>query len=144
MPVQDQAVWPTVNITVAGRRRTYGRGELLPDPADEREAHSRQLLRLGGALRVVEVVFTEADRTRRGGAASAAQAAEAAGVTTAVADHGGMPSGAPVVLGPPPPRMATQKDWAAYAVTQGMPEEEAAAMTRDALWERFRAEPPAE
>jgi hypothetical protein len=146
MPVQDQAVWKTVNATSGGQARTYRRGDLLPPPATDAEANQRTLLRLGGALRVVEVVFTPEELASRGRGAgqSPAQASAAAGVVSATvapvknADPRVATVGAPVVLGPKPAGHAPKGEWVEYAVSQGMTEAEAKDTTRDALAEKYR------
>jgi hypothetical protein len=144
MPVQDQAVWKSVTLVTAGAQHVYQRGELLPPPASDQESSQRTLLRLGGALRVVEVVYTPeelAARGRRPGQGPA-QADEGAGwvATAVVAPAGADPRGAPVVLGPKPPVHATKGDWVTYAVEHGMTEAEAKDMTRDGLAEHYRDE----
>jgi hypothetical protein len=146
MPVQDQAVWKTVTLSTAGVPHVYARGDLLPPPTTDAEANQRSLARLGGALRVVEVVFTPEELATRGRAhgQSPSQASEAAGVVSATvtppvnADPRVATVGAPVVLGPKPAAHATKKEWKEYAITQGMGEAEAEAMTRDALAEQYR------
>jgi hypothetical protein len=107
MAIQDQAVWASVNVPHPEKGSVnYKRGELLPDPASEEEAAARSLLRLGGALRTVEVVYTPeelADQaTARAELAAAASAAQDPGADpaehppTLTATHG-----SPVVIGPP-------------------------------------------
>jgi hypothetical protein len=143
MPVQDQVVWQNVNVSVGGKNRHFARGELLPNPTSEPEANNRALLRLGGALRVVEVVYTEAElAARRRGRARPADTAERAGITSAAAPTSAAPAEAPaagpVVLGPKPAAHGTKADWKAYAIAQGMPEAEADGMTRDQLIHHYR------
>lgn len=58
MPTQDQVVWSNCNVFVDGEHQTFTRGALLPTAASPDEEAQRGLLRLGGALRVVEVVYT--------------------------------------------------------------------------------------
>ena len=143
MPVQDQAVWKSVNVTVDGKAAVFGRGALLPPPATDQEANTRTLLRLGGALRVVEVVYTPdelAARARRPGQGPA-EADHAAGVVaTAVAPPADAdPRGAaPVVLGPKPPAHGTKAAWVEYAAAHGMTAAAAETLSRDALAERFK------
>jgi hypothetical protein len=142
MPVQDQVVWQTINVNVGGQRRHFARGELLPAPVSEAEANARALMRLGGALRVVEVVYTEAElAARRRGRARPADAAERAGITAAAPAStatAAAPASGPVVLGPKPAAHGTKADWKAYAIAQGMPEAEADGMTRDQLIHEYR------
>jgi hypothetical protein len=150
MPVQDQVVWQSVNVAVRGRLRTFKRGELLPPPADDKEANLRALARLGGALKVVEVVRVAPDPATR---TSPAQAAAMAGIpaspspgTTpgpapaaeAAAPAAGESTAPPVVLGPPPPAHGSKRDWVDYAVTQGMDRAEAEGMGRDQLAQHYR------
>lgn len=114
MATMDQAVWANVNVTVEGEHAAFARGALLPEPATAEEASERTLLRLGGALRTVEVVYTQdelADMARARGDATAAREAQfgvdpdlpmgdqmsgtaTTGVSTMVE-----PSGSPVVIG---------------------------------------------
>jgi hypothetical protein len=153
MPVQDQVVWQNVNVTVAGRNRNFARGELLPNPTSEPEANNRALLRLGGALRVVEVVYTEAELAqRRRSTARPAAAAARAGITAAepapaapaaaqaaTPEKPAEPPGSgPVVLGPKPVPSATKHEWKDYAVSQGMEPADADDMTRDQLAAKYR------
>jgi hypothetical protein len=74
MPTQDQVVWASVNILTASGSTPFTRGSLLPEPRPE-EAESRALLRLGGAIRTVEVVFTQEELAEQAGASAAATAA---------------------------------------------------------------------
>jgi hypothetical protein len=145
MPVQDQAVWRSVTVPVSGKSQSFQRGELLPPPASEAENSQRSLLRLGGALRVVEVVFTPEELAARQGRPGQGPAATSAGagVTAAVAPAPGADPrspnlGGPVVLGPKPAGHATKKEWAEYAQSQGMDKAEAEGMTRDQLAEHYR------
>jgi hypothetical protein len=145
MPVQDQVVWQNVNVAVGGQSRNFARGALLPNPTSEAEANTRALLRLGGALRVVEVVYTEAELAqRRRGPARPAEASARAGITAAepaapaATATAQAPASGPVVLGPKPVPSATKRDWADYAVSQGMPRAEAEDMTRDQLAAKYR------
>jgi hypothetical protein len=145
MPVQDQAVWKHVTLKVGGKQHVFHRGELLPPPASEAENNIRALARIGGALRVVEVVFTPdelATRSHRQGQGPAATNT-AAGVPAAVAPAPGTDprGGAPVVLGPKPAAHATKGEWVTYATDHGMTEAEAKDMTRDALAEHYHDEP---
>jgi hypothetical protein len=78
MPVMDQVVWASVNIASASGTTAYGRGALLPDPADPEEASTRNLLRIGGALRTVEVVYTAEELAEQMGAQAAASSARVA------------------------------------------------------------------
>jgi hypothetical protein len=145
MPVQDQAVWRQVTVVTGGQNHVYNRGDLLPAPASERENSLRTLLRLGGALRVVEVVFTpdelaaRASRPGQGPAATNTNAGVTATVVPpATADPRVATVGAPLVLGPKPAAHATKKDWKEYATEHGMNADEAESMTRDALAEHYR------
>jgi hypothetical protein len=58
MPTMDQAVWLTVNVRVGDKTEVFERGALLPEAVTTEELTTRALLRLGGAIRVVEVVYT--------------------------------------------------------------------------------------
>ena len=137
MPIQDQAAAKQITVVTAGKAVVYERGELLPPPASDEESNTRALLRLGGAVRVVEVVYTPDELAARSQHAGGARASAAVGVTAAVVTP---PAGsdprqptAPVVLGPKPPDHGTKSAWVDYAVSQGMDREEADRMTRDAL-----------
>jgi hypothetical protein len=143
MPVQDQAVWKSVTVVTHGSPQSFHRGDLLPPPAGDAESNQRALLRLGGALRVVEVVYTPDELRARGqgGGQSPAQAGVSAGLAAAVAPAPGADPrqpAAPVVLGPKPPDHGTKGAWKEYAVSQGMPAAEAESMTRDALAAHYR------
>jgi hypothetical protein len=142
MPVQDQAVWRSVTVVTGGTPKVFNRGELLPPPATDGESGQRTLLRLGGALRVVEVVFTEAELAARGRrqGQGPAESNAGAGVASVVAPGPDQDPrvGAPVVLGPKPPPHGTKREWVAYAETQGMGHEEAEGMTRDGLADKYR------
>jgi hypothetical protein len=74
----DQVVWQNVNLIAGGEPAVFKRGELLPEAADSEEIAQRAMLRAGGALRVVEVVYTEAELAeqarQRGEAAAQAEA----------------------------------------------------------------------
>jgi hypothetical protein len=114
MGTKDQVAWANANITVAGETTPYSRGSLLPETTTPEEAAERSTLRLIGAIRTVEVVYTPeelAEQARSRGAASAAREAAldvdpAAPLGQQVA--GGRetgpptmvePSGSPVVIG---------------------------------------------
>lgn len=74
MPTMDQVVWQNVNLTAGGETAQFKRGDLLPETVDSEEAAQRAMLRAGGALRVVEVVYTAeelADQARARGHATA-------------------------------------------------------------------------
>jgi hypothetical protein len=58
MATQDQVAWASVNVSTAGEQQNYARGALLPEVASAEESAERSLLRLGGAIRTVEVVYT--------------------------------------------------------------------------------------
>jgi hypothetical protein len=142
MPVQDQAVWRHVTVVCGDAPHVFGRGDLLPAPRTDAEASNRTLLRLGGALRVVEVVYTEEELAARGrrpgqGPAEAGHAAGASAVV-APAENADPRGGAPVVLGPKPAPSASKGTWSTYAVEHGMPEAEAEALTRDQIAAKFR------
>lgn len=112
MPM-DQVAWASANVTVGGHSTPYARGALLPAATSDEEAAERSLLRLIGALRPVEVAYTQeevnelvaarAQATAQREAAApvdtsvplAQQAAGTAAGPPALAD----PSGAPVVIG---------------------------------------------
>lgn len=143
MPVQDQAVWRQVNVVTGGTPVVYQRGELLPPPASDAENNTRTLLRLGGALRVVEVVFTPDELKARGEVAGAgpARAGATAGMPATVApgpDSDPRLPVAPVVLGPKPSAQATKTAWVEYAVTQGAERTDAEKLSRDQLAQRYR------
>jgi len=79
MPVQLQVAWEHCNLMVGGKPTSLARGELVPDTDDTEELAQRATLVLGGALRVVEVVFTQAEMAEAvQAAAETAQAAAAA------------------------------------------------------------------
>jgi hypothetical protein len=110
----DQVAWANANITVAGETTPFSRGALLPEPTSPEESAERSTLRLIGAVRTVEVVYTPdelAEQARLRGTASAAREASLdvdpsaplgqqvpgsaeAGPPTMVE-----PSGSPVVIG---------------------------------------------
>jgi hypothetical protein len=147
MPVQDQAMAREVTVRTGGKDRVFTRGDLLPPPTNDAEANTRTLLRIGGALRVVEVVYTPdeiAARSRQPGQGPA-QASAGAGAAAVVApqDSADPRGGAPVVLGPKPPAHATKRQWSEYAVEHGMSEAEVETLTRDQLAEKYRDEPGA-
>lgn len=95
--LKDQVAWKTANIAVAGEPRVWHAGDLLPDPASDEESQIRNVLRLGGAIRAVEVVYTPEEIA----AAGQARAEAAAGVTTAAetAPAPAAPAAAPVIVG---------------------------------------------
>ncbi len=114
MPTMDQVAWANANILVGDSRPPYPRGALLPEPATAEEAADRSLLRMIGAVRTVEVVYTAeelAEQARARGTADAAAAhAGEVDTTLPMGDqvttptpagpptlHGG--TGAPVVIG---------------------------------------------
>lgn len=107
MAIQDQAVWANVNVPHPDKGSvSFKRGELLPEPASDEESAARAILRLGGALRAVEVVYTPEelatrarDRATLAAAATAAHDPEADAAEhppTLTSTHG-----SPVVIGPP-------------------------------------------
>lgn len=59
MPTMDQVAWAQVNVSTGGETAAFKRGDLLPETADPEEIAQRSLLRIGGALRIVEVVYTD-------------------------------------------------------------------------------------
>jgi len=114
MPTMDQVAWAGVNAVVGTQREHFTRGALLPAPATADEAYDRQTLRLIGAIRVVEVVYTPeelAEQMKAAGQQGAAR--EAAGQVDPAAPLGDQtelaaaagpptvtsPGGAPVVIG---------------------------------------------
>lgn len=115
MPTMDQVVWQSVNLAAGeGEATQYKRGDLLPATDDPEQTAQRTLLRLGGAIRVVEVVYTEeelAAQARERGEATARAAvahdvnpAATMGSQTAGGAEPGHPTltsshGAPVVIG---------------------------------------------
>jgi hypothetical protein len=115
MPTMDQVVWQSVNLaTGEGEATQYKRGDLLPFTEDQAQLAQRSLLRLGGAIRVVEVVYTDeelAEQARARGEATS-RAAVAHDVDPAAAMGAQVPGdadpgpptltsshGAPVVIG---------------------------------------------
>lgn len=114
MPTMDQVAWAQVNISTGGETASYKRGDLLPETADPEEAAQRSLLRIGGAIRIVEVVYTAeelAEQARsRGEATAAAMVAHDVDLSVPLAEQtqvGGEPGpptltsahGGPVVIG---------------------------------------------
>jgi hypothetical protein len=110
----DQVAWANANVTVGGDTTPYARGALLPEPTSPEEAAERSTLRLIGAIRSVEVVYTAeelAEQARARGQASAAREAAldvdpAAPLGQQVAGSAQSgpptlvePSGSPVVIG---------------------------------------------
>ena len=76
MPTMDQVAWANANILIGAAREPHSRGSLLPEPVTAEESADRQTLRLIGALRVVEVIYTPdelAEQARAQGAAVAAR-----------------------------------------------------------------------
>jgi hypothetical protein len=125
MAIQDQAVWASVNVPHPDKGSVnYKRGELLPAPASEEEAAARSLLRLGGALRTVEVVYTpeELAEQAQGRAELAAAAAVAADPDADPAEHPPTLTathGSPVVIGPPEGQGAASDDVPQYTGEPG-------------------------
>jgi hypothetical protein len=116
MPIQDQAVWASVNVPHPEKGSVnYKRGELLPDPASDEEAAARSLLRLGGALRTVEVVYTPEELASQA-TARAELAATASAAYEPDPQAGEHPPtltsthGSPVVIGPPGGREGVRDD----------------------------------
>lgn len=123
MPTMDQVVWASVNVHAGGEPQCYKRGDLLPEASSSEEMAQRQLLRQGGALRIVEVVYTAeelADMARaRGEATAAREAAADIDPNVPVAEQvtqpdPGLPvlrepSGSPVVIGDEDLRAAHQQ-----------------------------------
>jgi hypothetical protein len=144
MATMDQVVWQTANVVVGGEHKAFNRGELLPEPASAEEANQRSLLRLGGAIRMVEVVYTPEELAEqaqaRGEAAAAREAALdvdpalPAGEQQAGGEPGRptlvAPGGAPVVIG--------DEDLRAEHEAQA----EEAAQARQAEAERAADKPP--
>ena len=79
MPIQDQAAAKQITVVTAGKPVVYERGELLPPPVNDEESNTRALLRLGGAVRVVEVVYTPDELAARSQHAGGARASAAWG-----------------------------------------------------------------
>jgi hypothetical protein len=117
MPTQDQVTWAAVNLVVGGETQSFTRGALLPEVTDGEESAHRSLLRAGGAIRTVEVVYTPeelAAAAKQRGEAAAANAAQhdvdpalpSGGQVTGTAKPGPptleAPGHAPVVVGPEP------------------------------------------
>ena len=114
MPTMDQVAWAQVNVSTGGETAAFKRGDLLPETADPEEMAQRSLLRIGGALRIVEVVYTDeelAEQARaRGEATASAMVAHDVdpsvplGEQTATGGEPGLPTltsahGGPVVIG---------------------------------------------
>jgi hypothetical protein len=114
MATMDQAAWANVNVLVGKIREPFTRGALLPEPGTAEEAYDRQTLRLIGAIRVVDVVYTAeelaAQMQARGEADAAREAAGQVDVSVPLGDQTeqaaapGPPTvsggaGAPVVIG---------------------------------------------
>lgn len=119
MPTMDQVAWANCNVTVGGDTTPFGRGSLLPEPTTPEESAERSTLRLIGAIRTVEVVFTPeelAEQARQRGASTAAREAaldvdsslplgqQTAGTAQAGPPTMVEPSGSPVVIGDEPLR----------------------------------------
>jgi hypothetical protein len=75
MATMDQVAWANVNVMVGGVPQSFKRGDLLPEAADTDESSQRQLLRTGGALRIVDVVYTPEELAERAQALGRATAA---------------------------------------------------------------------
>jgi hypothetical protein len=106
MPTQDQVVWSSVNIAkTGGDTESYNRGALLPPPADLDEAAARNLLRIGGAIRTVEVVYTQEELAEHAMAHAERGAARAAALDV----DPGVPLGSQMPGGgtPGPPTLET-------------------------------------
>lgn len=114
MPTMDQVAWAGANVVVGQVREHFARGALLPAPVTADEAYDRQTLRIIGAIRVVEVVYTPEELAAQMAAQGAATTArEQAGQVdpdvplgqqTELPAAGGPPTvvgpgGAPVVIG---------------------------------------------
>jgi hypothetical protein len=134
MPTQDQVTWANVNLVVGGETVSFARGALLPDPASGDDSAYRSMLRSGGAIRTVEVVYTPEEL------AAAAQARGEAGAAHA-AQHDVDPSlpsgdqvpgtakagpptletagGSPVVIGPEPDAKPVPKTAASTGTSAG-------------------------
>jgi hypothetical protein len=96
VPTQDQVVWANVNLMAGGEAQSFPRGALLPDAASAEEIANRSLLRIGGAIRTVEVVYTADELAAQARAMAEVTAAQnTAGVTVAP------PAPAPVLVAPP-------------------------------------------
>jgi hypothetical protein len=124
MATMDQVVWSNCNVMVDGEHTSFTRGQLLPAAASQDELDQRTLLRLGGALRTVEVVYTAeelAEQAQQRGEATAARDA-AYDVDPTLPSGQQMPgtmepgrptlmepSGSPVVLGTEDDRKAAQR-----------------------------------
>jgi hypothetical protein len=106
MPTMDQVVWANANVTVGGETQGFARGELLPEAGTAEELAERSLLRIGGALRAVEVVYTPdelAEQARLRGETTATR--EAAldtdpAVPSGQQMPGGVPAGRPTLVEP--------------------------------------------
>ena len=107
MPVLDQVVWQSVNVVHDGQPKFFKRGDLLPEAAGEQEAAARNLLRIGGAIQIVEVVYTPEElavqATQIAAAAARRETAPPAPPDSAPAGPGlptlTSPGAAPVVIG---------------------------------------------
>jgi hypothetical protein len=117
MPTQDQVVWANCNVLVGEALEPFSRGVLLPEVATQAESANRQTLRLVGAIRAVEVVYTEAELAAAAGVHAQANADRAVardvdpaapmgdqvtGGVTAGAPTLESPGQTPVVIGPEP------------------------------------------
>jgi hypothetical protein len=137
----DQVAWANCNVTVGGDTSPFGRGSLLPEPTSPEEAAERSTLRLIGAIRTVEVVYTPeelAEQARALGQATAAREAaldvdpalplgqQVPGTAEAGPPTMVEPSGSPVVIGDEPLRQ----------------EHEQAQREADERGEQNRARPP--
>lgn len=106
MPTMDQVAWAEANIEHAGALENYKRGALLPYPANDDEAANRGTLRLLGAIKTVEVVYTPEELA--GAARAIGEAAAAAEAAHDQAPRGealptlAAPGATPVVIGPEP------------------------------------------
>src|SRR4249920_2921408 len=113
MPTQDQVAWANCNITTGGATKPFPRGDLLPAAVGDDEQYERTTLRLIGAIRTVEVVYSDAEL-----AGQARDRGEQAAVRAAVHDPGPVPAvtpvletpgAAPVVIGPEPGAKTEEK-----------------------------------
>jgi hypothetical protein len=118
----DQVAWASVNIMAGGEMQQFHRGDLLPEAASSDEASNRSLLRLGGAIRTVEVVYTAeelADQAQQRAVATAAR--ETAldvnpDLPLAQQVPGSAPAGRPTLVEPSgsPVVLASEEDRAAH------------------------------
>ena len=128
MPTMDQVAWANCNVHTEGETQPFARGSLLPEAEGPEEMSERSLLRMIGAIRTVEVVYTpdelaakvtaNAEATAAATSAHDVDPARPLGEQTAGEAAPGPPTvqgthGGPVVIGPEDTKPGARKTPAA-------------------------------